>query len=372
MQRMHRQSTLRDINREVHRPACATGTRAGVSRPTQVLRSRAGYWLLASSLLSSSPKKLGASPLKLPTRLCDAGLDVDRRVLPGWAEGKRKHVDVLRKADEALARFHPQLCKGDTYIEELVAARPKYRGRPDVLGALLRLLDALDLHEEPADKKLPLRLRDKTARARSLLLLQHSLYRPRRDRCLLSYQLGQTNLWLSGPMAAAWVQDSPWTVLQFLLSTALNSDVKSTDSLGVLALDLAAARWATHTLWREASPVLNDWPGLAHVIECMDAARNLFDAQDVRQACHLIGQGYCWPPGHTVPSECVDQLPWRLQGLLRAYGSQLEAFGLKGSDFVDVRAVADASEWSEGWKALDPLLEKLRRSGAMDGPKVGH
>jgi hypothetical protein len=337
--------------------------------------------LLASSVLQRPTSELQGCAKKDLIEKLEEAAGIDPRTLSAWMAGKRKHADVLSKADLAFVHARGQAFGGwATYLEDLVAGRSKYRGRSDLLGAYVRLFDAFDLHHEIADPKQPMRLRDKAERARSLLVLLGKLYAPLRlppeawtvDLNCLRPRAGRIELLIDELTARASIPDAPWTVFQYLLLVALHCSPVASDSLEVIALDLAAARWATHVLLKEAPQEVKVAPSLTPVVEALDIVRNLLDEHyDVDQAAYLVRAEHfvSWGGVHV---ESIDTLIDRLRTLRSTYESELRALGLDVSVVHTVRTVVDQQEMCDSISALRPGLEELRRSGAIAGTKVGH
>jgi hypothetical protein len=368
MQRTNRNDQNRDTKQELRGALYARGKRTRAQLPTHVVRLRASFWLLASSVLNRPASELNACaadvPKMLPDVLAALGVVIDQRTLSAWMLGKGKHADVLFKADAAFSR-RPRTAPGprETYLQSLVAGDSKYCSRPDRLGAYVRLFDSFDLCHEIDDPKRPVRLRDQLERARALLNLLGRLYAPRQelrasvvDRAPSSKTACDLEpfVWAGhmGPaidlsIADVWIPDSPWTVLGYLLLVAIRGSRFTDEALAVVAMDLAAAYWASRELHRlgaaDALPTAFD----DHVAAAEDLVEKLLDLRcrfslaeaHLRQANDYMPLG-----GSSAFKWDSEALPNRLRSLRSAYQSELGGIFRTNSALKEARSAAGIKE----------------------------
>jgi hypothetical protein len=163
---------------------------------------------------------------------------------------------------------------------------------------------------------------------------------------------------LTSVVAVQYVPESAWSVLQYLLALAARSDQLEDSLLGPLALDLAAAKWATFALLDEGPQA---WPGRWHLVEASDVVRNLFHVgvggRGLLQAVTLSERGYPWS-GFRAPAD----LRSNFARVKRAYRRTLAAHGVRVVSLNEVVLPADLSR----------MKAEMARWPAILGRAPGH
>lgn len=138
-------------------------------------------------------------------------------------------------------------------------------------------------------------------------------------------------------MAVLYVPAAPWCCMQYLLSVASRFDQLDPALHGPLALDLAAAKWATSVLLDDGA---SSWPGRWHVLEASDVVRNLLlvgvGARGLLQAVTLTQRGYPWPN-----FKAPDNLRRSFASVKRAYARALVEFDVRASSLEETVLPAD-------------------------------